>query len=132
MILGAITIFISAFLIISFPLNKNFLRNPIFWVLSGLTLHLAFFASIFYLLFQPWLKDHLDHCFVPLLAMPIDWFVLAYQILLETLKAKVQKYNIFYDKKYDLENDESNYQIKEKFGPNPWNQKVNLKTWSTK
>ena len=27
LILGAITIFISAFLIISFPLNKNFLRN---------------------------------------------------------------------------------------------------------
>ena len=52
LILGAITILISAFLIISFPLNKNFLRNPIFWVLSGLTLHLAFFASIFYLLFH--------------------------------------------------------------------------------
>ena len=51
LILGAITILIS-FIIISFPLNKNFLRNPIFWVLSGLTLHLAFFASIFYLLFH--------------------------------------------------------------------------------
>ncbi len=51
LILGAITILISAFLLISFPLNKNFLRNPIFWALSGLTLHIAFFASIFYLLF---------------------------------------------------------------------------------
>lgn len=39
----------------------------------------------------------------------------AYQILIETFKAKVQKYNIFYDKKYDLENGEFNYQIKEKF-----------------
>ena len=52
LVLGVITLLISAFLIISFPLNKNFLRNPIFWVLSGLTLHLAFFASIFYLLFH--------------------------------------------------------------------------------
>ena len=47
LILGAITIFISAFLIISFPLNKNFLRTLIIFIIliSVLMDSIAYFAG---------------------------------------------------------------------------------------
>tara|TARA_B100000965_G_scaffold358229_1_gene337474 strand:- start:302 stop:1117 length:816 start_codon:yes stop_codon:yes gene_type:complete len=40
----------SSVFILSFPLNKTFLKNPITWVGSGYIIHLGFFASIFQIL----------------------------------------------------------------------------------
>ncbi len=44
--LSVITYFLSAFLILSFPLNKTFLKKPMVWSLFGFVIHLGFFASL--------------------------------------------------------------------------------------
>ena len=44
--LSVITYFLSSILILSFPLNKTFLKRPIVWSLSGFVIHLGFSASL--------------------------------------------------------------------------------------
>ena len=45
-ILSVISYFFSSILILSFPLNKTFLKRPIVWSLSGFVIHLGFSASL--------------------------------------------------------------------------------------
>ena len=44
--LSVITYFLSSILILSFPLNKNFLKRSMIWSLFGFIIHLGFFASL--------------------------------------------------------------------------------------
>ena len=44
--LSVITYFLSSILILSFPLNKSFLKRSIVWSLFGFVIHLGFFASL--------------------------------------------------------------------------------------
>ena len=44
--LSVITYFLSSILILSFPLNKNFLKRSMIWSLFGVVIHLGFFASL--------------------------------------------------------------------------------------
>ena len=44
--LSVIVYFISSILILSFPLNKAFLKKPMVWCLFGFVIHLGFFASL--------------------------------------------------------------------------------------
>ena len=44
--LSVITYFLSSILILSFPLNKTFLKRSIVWSLFGFVIHLGFFASL--------------------------------------------------------------------------------------
>ena len=45
-ILSVITYFLSSILILSFPLNKTFLKRTMVWSLFGLVIHLGFFTSL--------------------------------------------------------------------------------------
>ena len=45
----------------------------------------------------------------------VNGFYYAYRIVIESLKANIQKYGIFYEKKYDLINDEVKYNFKKDF-----------------
>ena len=40
------------FLIISFPVSKPFLQRNLIWLISGITMHLGFFASLYFLIDQ--------------------------------------------------------------------------------
>ena len=44
--LSVITYFLSSILILSFPLNKSFLKRSMVWSLFGFVIHLGFFASL--------------------------------------------------------------------------------------
>tara|TARA_B100000989_G_scaffold100761_1_gene73609 strand:- start:174 stop:800 length:627 start_codon:yes stop_codon:yes gene_type:complete len=44
--LSVITYFLSSILILSFPLNKTFLKISVVWSLFGFIIHLGFFASL--------------------------------------------------------------------------------------
>ena len=44
--LSVITYFLSSILILSFPLNKTFLKRSMVWSLFGFIIHLGFFASL--------------------------------------------------------------------------------------
>ena len=44
--LSVITYFLSSILILSFPLNKTFLKISMVWSLFGFVIHLGFFASL--------------------------------------------------------------------------------------
>ena len=44
--LSVITYFLSSILILSFPLNKTFLKRSMVWSLLGFVIHLGFFASL--------------------------------------------------------------------------------------
>ena len=44
--LSVITYFLSSILILSFPLNKTFLKRSMVWSLFGFVIHLGFFASL--------------------------------------------------------------------------------------
>ena len=44
--LSVITYFLSSILILSFPLNKTFLKRSMVWILFGFVIHLGFFASL--------------------------------------------------------------------------------------
>ena len=45
----------------------------------------------------------------------VNGFYYAYQIMIESLKAKIQKYNLLYDLKYDVIPEENNYLLKDNF-----------------
>lgn len=45
----------------------------------------------------------------------VNGFYYAYRIMIETIKAKIQKFNIFYDHKYDVFPEENNYVLKDNF-----------------
>ena len=45
----------------------------------------------------------------------VNGFYYAYQIMIESLKAKIQKFNLLYDAKYDVIPDENNYLFKGNF-----------------
>ena len=45
----------------------------------------------------------------------VNGFYYAYRIIIESLKANIQKYGIFYEKKYDLNKTETNYSFKNNF-----------------
>ena len=55
----------------------------------------------------------------------VNGLLYAYQIMLETFKAKIQRYNIFYDKKYDVLKDQNIYLSKENF-VSPHREAINL------
>ena len=55
----------------------------------------------------------------------VNGLLYAYQIMLETFKAKIQRYNIFYEKKYDILNDQNIYLSKENFA-SPHRKAINL------
>jgi len=50
--LSAITYFVLFFLIISFPVSKPLLQRNLVWLMSGISIHLGFFASLFFLINQ--------------------------------------------------------------------------------
>ena len=45
----------------------------------------------------------------------VNGFYYAYQIMIESFKAKIQKYNLMYDPKYDVITEENNYLLKDYF-----------------
>ena len=55
----------------------------------------------------------------------INGLLYAYQIMLEAFKAKIQRYNIFYDKKNDISNEHNIYLSKENF-VSPHREAINL------
>ena len=50
--LGVITYLGLFFLIISFPVSKPFIQRNLIWLMSGTTIHLGFFASLYFLINQ--------------------------------------------------------------------------------
>lgn len=50
--LSTITYFVLFFLIISFPVSKPLLQRNLVWLMSGISIHLGFFASLFFLINQ--------------------------------------------------------------------------------
>ena len=50
--LGVITYLGLFFLIISFPVSKPFIQRNLIWLFSGITIHLGFFASLYFLINQ--------------------------------------------------------------------------------
>ena len=50
--LSALTYLGLFFLIISFPVSKNFLQRNFIWITSGIAIHLGFFASLYFLISQ--------------------------------------------------------------------------------
>ena len=50
--LGVITYLGLFFLIISFPVSKPFIQRNLIWLISGITIHLSFFASLYFLINQ--------------------------------------------------------------------------------
>tara|TARA_Y100000746_G_scaffold222660_1_gene223323 strand:- start:1221 stop:2042 length:822 start_codon:yes stop_codon:yes gene_type:complete len=50
--LGVITYIGLFFLIISFPVSKPFIQRNLIWLISGIAIHLGFFASLYFLINQ--------------------------------------------------------------------------------
>ena len=48
--LGVITYLGLFFLIISFPVSKTFIQRNLIWLISGIAIHLGFFASLYFLI----------------------------------------------------------------------------------